>query len=238
MFSLKKSSAIVLEVLFPSFCYLCSQPAPSGMPLCEECLNQIEKINNKCRICGVAFSEITPEHICGRCRKEKPKFDLARGWVKFTDPASQIIHQFKYQRGFYFLNWIADGLAELYETEFASLDFDLIVPVPLHWKRLIQRGYNQALILAKALARRIKLPLNPSLLKRKINTQTQVGLSINQRKKNLKNAFEVKQKDKVFGKRILVVDDVITTGTTANEVSKALKNAGAEIVGIIAFARA
>ena len=150
----------------------------------------------------------------------------------------EIVHRFKYQREFAFLAWMSDEMAGVYQEEFAPLDFDLIIPVPLHWQRLLKRGYNQSQLLARFLAKKINLPLAPSVLVRTKNTPPQVGLSRNQREKNLKKAFLVKKPSLVEGKKLLLIDDVITTGATIEEASRTLKRAGAELVGVLAFARA
>ena len=101
------------------------------------------------------------------------------------------------------------------------------MPVPLHWRRLLSRGYNQALILARPISRKLKIPIAAGALGRAINNPTQVGLSRPQRKENLKKVFQVKNPVKVADKNILLIDDVITTGATVDEVARVLRKAGA-----------
>ena len=106
---------LVQELLFPSFCYLCREPAQVGMPLCPECLSKIELIQNRCRICGESFSGEAGERECGDCMKDPPHFEKARAWARFAGPMLQVIHCFKYQRGFQFANWMASGMIEVFE---------------------------------------------------------------------------------------------------------------------------
>ena len=233
------SLRLLSELIFPSLCLLCSHPAETKMPLCSRCLEKLEWLrDNCCQICGLGFAPTSPAHLCGKCQLKPPSYHLARAVVKFEEPAVEIVHRFKYQREFAFLAWMSDEMARVYQEQFAPLDFDLIIPVPLHWQRLLKRGYNQSQLLARFLAKKINLPLASSVLVRTQNTPPQVGLSRNQREKNLKKAFLVKKPSWIQGKKVLLIDDVITTGATIQEASKTLKRAGAELVGVLAFARA
>ena len=116
-------------------------------------------------------------------------------------------------------------------------DYSLIIPVPLHIKRLRERGFNQSLLLAHAIERKRQIPLNFSLLKRHKFTLTQTGLNKIERKKNIKGAFEVSDKKKIAGKNIILIDDVYTTGATINECAKTLIKAGAQKVTVLTLAR-
>ena len=143
---------LALETLFPSFCHLCSKSAEQSLPLCPECLEQIRPIGSaRCEICGKGFEGEVSGRLCGDCISRRPSFDAARALAIFQDPLVQVIHRFKYNRGFYYLDWMAEGMAQVYQREFADEKFDLVMPVPLHWLRLLKRGYNQALILAQPL---------------------------------------------------------------------------------------
>jgi len=227
------------ELFFPSFCYLCKAAAEPGQPLCQNCLSKIEFIAGaRCLICGELFLGQAISHICGDCAREKPHFEKARAWVKFQEPAVQIAHMFKYSRAFHFLDWMAVGMIDVFQKEFAGESFDFIIPVSLHWLRLVQRGYNQALILAKPLSRKLKIPIRAGALVRIRNNPPQVGLSRNQRKENIKKVFRLKNSKLVQGRNILLVDDVITTGATVDEAAKVLRKAGADKVSVLAFARA
>jgi len=226
------------ELVFPSICRLCANPADPGMPVCDACLSRMEFINARCDICGEAFTEGNTEHVCGDCALDRPVFEKARAWVKFQDPVQIIIHDFKYRRGFYFADWMVTGMLEVFEREFAEDKFDVIIPVPLHWRRLLTRGYNQALILARPISWKLKIPIAPGALARAINNPPQVGLSRAKRIENMKKVFAVKKPGQIKGKKILLVDDVITTGATVSEAAKVLGKAGAETVSVLAFGRA
>lgn len=226
------------ELLFPSFCILCRNPAEMGLPVCPDCLSRMEFISAKCGLCGEPFTGEVSERLCRDCMTEKPHFDKARAWLKFQEPVIGIIHSFKYQRQFQFLDWMAQGLSQLFQTEFAGQKFDMLIPVPLHWQRLMQRGYNQAFILARPMSRKLKIPLRPGALTRARNNPPQVGLTRPQRKENIKKVFAVKNPKMVSGKNILLVDDVITTGATVDEAAKVLRKAGADSVSVLALARA
>lgn len=226
------------ELVFPSQCALCGTPSLTGDPLCDKCLGSLELISgSRCDICGEAFAPGTDAHTCGDCATERPNFEEARAWLKFQAPVNSIIHLFKYKRGFYFLDWMVSGMVETFRREYAGREFDLVAPIPLHWRRLLTRGYNQALILAKPIGRKLKMKVAPGALSRTGNTPPQVGLSRNQRKENLKKAFAIKDPKRVAGKKILLVDDVITTGATVDEAARVLKKAGAREVRVLAFGR-
>lgn len=226
------------ELLFPSICYLCSGHADSGMPLCPDCLAKVEFIGSRCEICGEPFTGEGIERLCGDCLDARPHFEKARAWVKFQDPVSEIAHRFKYQRAFHFLDWMAEGMIRTASTELSGQRFDMIIPVPLHWRRLLTRGYNQALILARPVSRALKIPVRAGALVRAVHNPPQVGLSRPARKENMKKVFKVTNPKKVAGKNILLLDDVITTGATMDEAAKVLKKAGAKSVCALAFARA
>jgi ComF family protein len=226
------------ELIFPSICRLCEKPAEPDMPLCNGCLSRIEFIQARCDICGESFAAGNIEHVCGDCALDRPSFEKARAWVKFRDPVTSIVHRFKYQHGFYFADWMVTGMIEVFRREYGEEKFDVMIPVPLHWMRLLTRGYNQALILARPLSRKLKIPIAPGALARRVNNPPQVGLSRAKRIENLKKVFAVKNPKQIKGKNILLVDDVITTGATVSEAAKVLVKAGAETVSVLAFGRA
>jgi competence protein ComFC len=226
------------EIVFPSICRQCGKIADPGIPLCPLCLQAVEVIKSRCDICGEAFAPSSLDHVCGDCLEERPIFQKAAAWAKFSGPAADAVQRFKYQRAFFYLDWMVAGMAEVYKREFAGENFDMIIPVPLHWVRLMKRGYNQALVLARPLARKLKAPIQAGALSRAINNPPQVGLSRFQRKENMKKVFAVKNPGRVKGKKILLIDDVITTGATMDAAAKALLKSGAGQVSALAFARA
>ena len=157
---------LVKELVFPSICYLCSRPARAGMPLCPECLAKLDYLGeSRCDICGEAFAGGGVSHLCAECLDQKPRFAKARAFVKFSAPAVQIVHAFKYQRGFHYLDWMVSGMLIIFSREFAGEKFNCLIPMSLHWRRLMTRGYNQALILTRPLSRKLRIPLAASVLK-------------------------------------------------------------------------
>jgi len=161
---------------------------------------------------------------------------MARAVISYKDPAADLIHAFKYRgqtSGF-------STFKALWELSAARDDlelFDLILPVPLHLKRLQERGFNQAKLLAEIFFADSKDLIHSDLLLRVENTPHQVNLSGEVRRQNLKNAFAVAKKDKVLAKRVLLVDDVFTTGATVDECARVLRQAGASHIQVVTLAR-
>ena len=163
--------------------------------------------------------------------KEKRYFSWARGVLIYDDASAKAIHRFKYNRDTTYSRPLGSIISSYSELK----GLDMVIPVPLHIKRLRERGFNQSLLLAKAVGKSHRITVEPYTLKRIRWTEPQVNLSGKERKLNVKGAFEV-QKD-VKGKRILLVDDVYTTGATVRECSKILKKSGAKDVCVLTLAR-
>jgi ComF family protein len=183
-----------------------------------------------CRICGVP---IVSEHadICGRCIESPPYFEQAVSFGMYEDVLASAIHQFKFI-GIRRLHVPLTDLLLHHDTG----SIDAIIPVPLSHSGLLSRGFNQTLLLADRLARQKKIPLIMDCLMKTRETPPQVGLSAEERMKNMKKAFTCVTP--LNGKRILLIDDVMTTGATVNECAKELKKAGAASVSVLALARA
>lgn len=169
--------------------------------------------------------------ICARCLKAPPHFDAAVAAFAYTPPISDLILSFKYTHHLYLGQWMGEQIAEA-ASEFPA---DIIVPLPLHPKKLAERGFNQAVEIARPIARQRKMTLSTDLVERTRITTTQTGLSFDARQRNMANAFTCKQP--VTGLRVLVVDDVITSGASVNELAKTLKQQGASAVFAAAIAR-
>jgi ComF family protein len=180
-----------------------------------------------CPRCGIPATAI--EGPCGRCRTGETIFDYARSAVFFNDTARELVHHLKYAGRVSLARPIGRILGQtIKEHDFSAA---VVIPVPLHRKRERERGFNQAQLIAKALP----LPVDTSILRRRKNTVTQTGLSRSERSRNLAGAFEVFGNLK--GQTVLVIDDVLTTGATMNEIAKTLKRAGANRVEVVTFAR-
>lgn len=192
-----------------------------------------------CPICGAPFGSAetlshSPGYVCGRCRQSPPDYDQSLSIGYFEGQLREAIHQFKYRPcrslGRHLSEWMNGNL------RFVA-DIDLVVPVPLHRKRLRQRGFNQALMLAHGVSRARALPLSHDNLVRIRSTRPQVELSAEERVKNVAGAFALKRPQDVMRKRALLIDDVFTTGATMNECAAVLKKAGASGVIALTLAR-
>lgn len=220
-----------LDLIFPHRCTFCDNICKE--PACPACKDAVKLVSPPfCTVCGIPFkSEAISSHTCGDCMREKRYFSWARGVLIYDDATAKAIQRFKYNRDTTYsraLGSIISGHSEL-------KGFDMVVPVPLHIKRLKERGFNQSLLLAKEVGKRHRMTVDPFALKRIRWTAPQVNLTWKERELNVKGAFEVR-KD-VKGKRILLVDDVYTTGATVRECSKVLKKSGAKDICILTLAR-
>ena len=196
-----------------------------------------------CAVCGktlltdeAAFGTAAP--VCHGCRTRRPAFDLARSAAAFQGPVRQLVHGLKYRHGFRLAEPLAELLHGCFLAHFAAERPDLVCAVPLHRARRRRRGYNQSELLARLLARRLALPFAPGLLRRVRDTPTQTRMDARQRRDNMAGAFRVPESacEKLAGSDMLLVDDVVTTGSTADACARALKDAGARKVSVLCFA--
>ena len=171
------------------------------------------------------------------CRDHPPAFDQARAAGRFSGVLRELLHQFKYNRATWLCRDLVDLLHGCVLAYMAAEAVDVVAPVPLHRQKLRDRGYNQAALLAAALAPRLDRPCAADLLTRTRATPTQTRLHAAQRRKNVHNAFAVREMEWVRGRTILLVDDVMTTGATVQACARALKRAGAERVHVLVLAR-
>ena len=192
-----------------------------------------------CPRCGVPHgTEGGIDHPCGSCILTPPPFDAARGALLYDGPLQELIHRHKYGHKAHLRRPLA-LLAIRHLTPFVrSVSPDMIVPVPLHPTRLRERGFNQAVLMGSVLAREWHLPLLRHTLRRVRPTVAQVTLSASERRANVRCAFAVADPARVAGKRILLLDDVATTGSTVSECARVLKGAGASAVFVATVALA
>ena len=216
--------------LLPAHCLLCDQAGMGGIDLCEACWRELPKNLLACPRCALPLA--APAHACGLCLKSKPLFTSTVAPMQYLAPLSTLVPRFKFHQD------LAAGrlLAELFCRNTLGIDRpDVLVPVPLHSTRLRKRGFDQALELAKMIAKQKALPLRSDLLIRTRNTAAQSYLDGGQRRKNCRDAFRVVEK--VPPNHIALIDDVMTTGATVQECTKALLKAGAKRVDIWVIAR-
>ena len=228
-FRIKKLIWGAIDWLFPPVCAGCGV---SGHRFCPDCCKATRKVNPRiCVFCGKRLSETVPVHSCPR----QTFIDRGIVWGIHEGKIRKGLHRLKYQRDLGLADTFSALLTETYLD--SQVYVDLIVPVPLGSKRLKERGYNQAQLLAFACAGKLGIRCLPSAIKRVRETKTQVGLSISQRHENVAGAFRADPR-LVSGKIILLIDDVLTTGATLNSCAEALKQAGAEKVISLTLARA
>lgn len=231
-----------LDVLFPPLCHLCKVPVPEGgrIHLCDPCLGAMTPIVSPlCPICGVPHgTEGGIDHPCGSCILKPPPFDGARGAFLYEGSIRELIHRYKYGYRVHLRRPLA-LLAMEHLTPFVlSVAPHVIVPVPLHRSRLRERGFNQALLMGSIMARKWNLPLLRDTLRRIRPTAPQVTLSARERTTNVRGAFAVSDPVGIGGRRVLLLDDVATTGSTVAECARVLKGAGADAVFVATVALA
>jgi ComF family protein len=233
----------LLHAVLPMSCAMCKTPLDDDPVLffCRTCWSTVRPIAGPaCPHCGLPFaSDVTlthsPDHLCQPCRERPPAFTRAWAGYFYEPPLQDAIHLFKY-RGKVAL---AGTLGALFRESWKDRpEADLLMPVPLHPSRLRSREYNQALLLADELNRALRLPLSYDNLVRVRATPPQTELTRTERLTNLRRCFAVQRPDAVAGKRILLIDDVMTTGATVSECAKVLRKAGAAEVYIGVLARA
>jgi competence protein ComFC len=218
-----------VDWLYPPYCGGCGTFGSNWCPTCQAAAVRLS--TSICRVCG---DPLPRTGLCKDCCAGRPFFHSARSWAFFDGPVQNVLHHLKYRNNIGLGNSLAIHLAEV-KIPFTH-EIDLVVPVPLSRKRLSERGYNQAAMLAFPLALIMMKKYQPKALKKIIETKTQVGLNIAERNINMKNAFQAFS-NFAAGKSILLVDDVMTTGATLNDCSRALIEAGAIEVNALTLAR-
>jgi ComF family protein len=230
----------LLDLIYPPLCICCREPVTDPDSLCPACWQALHFLDGPvCAACGQPF-EVDPggETLCADCLAHPPAFDKARAILRYDDagkkPVLALKHADRLDLVPAFGRWLERAGKDL------LLASDVIVPVPLHRFRLWQRRYNQSAELARALARRTGLPCEPLLLERRRPTPSQGEMpSARARRRNVLGAFAVPKARRAAlkGKRVLLIDDVLTTGATASACARALKRAGAAAVLVLALAR-
>lgn len=226
---------IIQNSLLPPTCILCGNPGLGSKDLCVFCSDLLIKNTHCCYRCGAHFEQAFPGPLlCGDCQNKNPGFDethapfLYQGAIRYLISGLKFRRQFKNARLLGML--MTDHLKQSAEMP------DCLVPVPLHPRRYRERGFNQSIEIARTLTRELSIPLDLNCCVRSRNTPHQIGLSAKERRKNIKNSFAVKTP--LTAAHIAIVDDVMTSGTTASELATVLKKAGALRVDVWVCARA
>jgi competence protein ComFC len=228
------------SLLYPPVCTNCGGKIRAGEYLCDQCAAKAVRIVAPfCQKCSEPFEgAITSAFTCANCAHRMIYFDAAVAAYRGRGIVRQIIHDFKYGHQIHLRHLVARWLcAALDDERICGQQFAIIIPVPLHPARQRERGFNQASLLAELLSKQISIPYKP-LLERIRYTTTQTALDRAERMENLHNAFRLRKNRDVRGLRVLLIDDVLTTGSTLSECARILKRAGAISVHAATAARA
>ncbi len=229
----------LLELFYPSNCVGCGQPQDVGVLLCGRCKATSPRVQAPfCRCCSRPFEGIIGgEFSCPNCEDRTPAFDCVVSSYQAKGVLRELIHRFKYGRQFYLRRVLTDFLVEaMQDVRIQANPADYLVPVPLHPTRFRERGFNQADALAETLSRRTRLPILRCLERRRY-TNTQTRYDRQERMQNLRNAFSLRKSSDVREKHLVLLDDVLTTGSTLHECALVLRAAGAESVRAVTVAR-
>ncbi len=242
---LAEASDAVVSVFFPAGCRICDKllVRASRVPFCEECLSSFAAPPEKtCEVCGRALGWMSVREgeplVCRACQQKTCAFERARSYGVYDGALARAILLLKWERMEPLGAWFAQRLAELTRQEGALLAADVVVPVPLHRDRERQRGYNQAGLISKPLARELRIPHRAVLLMRTRPRPNKQVLSFEERWESVRGAFATRPGSQVDNKRVLLVDDVMTTGATLDACARALLESGAKSVIGLTIARA
>ncbi len=230
----------VASLLYPPSCTICSADVEVGEYLCADCESNVTRIVEPfCAKCSEPFSgAITTTFACANCAHRKLYFEAAVSAFRARGIVRHVILNFKYGRQVHLRHLVARWLVAAFDDErLRDRRFDAIVPVPLHPARQRERGFNQAALLAEWLGEHLSLPLHPAL-ERIHYTTTQTAFDRSERMRNLRGAFRLRKRADVRKLRVLLIDDVLTTGSTLSECARVLREAGAQSVYAATAARA
>lgn len=243
----KNRIRLFADLVFPRSCVLCLSPImePNHESICVDCELRIKPIDSGCLKCGAPIrmellSSSKLPKSCRHCEKRKWSFRRAHCYVPYRGTASKAVKKMKQaanetlaiELGNCFGRWLAS------RESFDLKKFECLIPIPQHWIRRVSQRYNQAEVLAECISRELRLPIERKLLHRTRWTEKQGVKSLQNRLKDVRDSFACNPASSIVGSTILLVDDVVTSGATAHDASRALKKAGAKCVEVAAFARA
>lgn len=238
----------LVDWLYPPRCRACGGRiyGSDAEYFCAACWPEIRIIAHPlCTICGRPFVDASgDDHRCGGCLSRPPHFTRARAWACYPreemsdHPLRRVVQKFKYGRRVSLGKPLGRLMAQGCKEFLKECAVDMILPVPLHPKRLRWRGFNQSVLLARQVSREYDIPLDPFVVYRSKETPPQTQLTEAERRKNVRGVFSLNPQKPIDGKRVLLVDDVYTSGATVNECSRCLKQGGAKEVYVLTLARA
>lgn len=211
---------LIFDFLLPRLCLSCKKNlSVKEIVLCDKCFSELE----------TPESGFIKEEYERKFSSVKLIDDFKAGFLFQPDkPIQHLIHSLKYDKKFLSGIYLGQLITRIFYKEIKAWDADIIIPVPLHKLKKLDRGYNQSEFIAKGISKALLIPVKPKLIKRVRHTETQTHLNHLERIENVRNAFKVKNKKFLEGKRVILVDDVVTTGSTVNECAKVIKDAGSE----------
>ena len=232
--------AEILDVIWPRTCEACRRPVDRpGRHFCSDCLNRLPftPTDGCCRRCGRAAEKLDGEFLCEDCRTYRPSFDRAASALSFEGDAREAMNAFKFRNYLWLRDDLVDWMEAVARARFKVGEIDGIVAMPSTFLHRVDRGFNQCAYLARALAKRLGKPYVPFALRRKGRPKRQGGLSEEERRTNVIGTFGVLRPRAISGKTVMVVDDIMTTGSTLSECAAELKRTGAVRVWCVTVAR-
>ena len=224
------------DLVYPPRCVLCGSQGFNDRDICVSCYRKLPWIESACSQCAIPLvSGSTATLKCGQCLRQPPAFDHSTSLFRYQDDAIKLIQQLKFNEKLVNSRLLGSLLTSAIENGTVELP-DLIVPVPLHKKRLRQRGYNQSIELARAVSKACHLPVDVRSVIRVRDTGAQTGLNRTRRRENMRGAFEMARA--LNARHVAILDDVVTTTSTVNELARLLKRAGVRRVDVWSIARA
>jgi len=226
----------LISTVYPPRCVLCGSTGFNDMDICEVCYADLPWIESACTQCALPLAKHSGDQLkCGQCLQKPPVFDRSVSLFSYEKEAVTLIHQLKFNEKLAYSRLLGSMLADAIDQNDIELP-DCILPVPLYKKRLKLRGFNQSIELARPVANTFNIPLDMRSVKRVRDTQSQTELDKKQRRKNMRAAFEVVEP--LSAQHAVIVDDVVTTTSTVNEMARILKRAGVRRVDVWSIARA
>ena len=225
----------VQSLLYPPICLLCRARGLPELDICEACKAALPRVLHVCKRCAIPLPAADLE-LCGSCQREPPHFDAAIAPFHYSAPIDRLIQRLKFDGELTCARLLGTLTAAAISTDASPISPELIVPVPLHAKRLRERGFNQSLELARYIGTKLGAPVDNRSVQRAKLTTPQMELPAKARRSNIRNAFQIT--GKIAAKHVAIVDDVVTTGATVNELARTLRKAGVECIQVWSCARA
>jgi ComF family protein len=236
---LKQAFNTSLDLVLPNHCLACEEPLIDTPFLCDFCREQLSLIEGpRCEECGKPVGEFsTREKRCAECKRHPLKFSQASAPLQYSTVTRDLLLKLKFEHRPLIANFFGAFLAQHFASLYWLVKVDVVVPAPMHWFKHLARRFNQAELLANSMASQFGMPVSNALKKTR-HTQPQVRLARSERLKNIGDSIQVRKPEDISGKTILLIDDVMTTGTTCSECARVLYEAGAEEVFALTVARA